>query len=156
MPGDDVEVIRTTLRYMVGCARQYKKDVGIRTLAQQLCDHLASKDYSGEMRACQHFVRDQIRYIRDVDGVETLQTPPRTLDMRSGDCDDKATLLASLLGSIGFPTRFVAVGLNDQPYSHVLCEAQLGTRWIPCETIVPGIEPGWFPPNVTSYMKAHV
>lgn len=153
---DGVDAIRATLSQMVRFARQYKKDVGIGTLARQLTDHLIAKDYAGELTALQNFVRDRIRYVRDVHGVEMLQTPVRTLEIRAGDCDDKSTLLAALLSSVGFPTRFVAIGLNGGPYSHVLCEARLGTRWIPCETIVAGVEPGWYPENVTRRMCAHV
>lgn len=151
-----VDGIKATLKQMVRFARQYKKDPGIMTLARQLCDHLPDKDYGAEMTCLQHFVRDQIRYVRDIHEVETLQTPIRTLEIRSGDCDDKSTLLAALLASVGFPTRFVAVGFKDGPYSHVLAEAQLGTRWIPLETIVAGREPGWFPEGVTRQMLAHV
>lgn len=157
---EGVDGIRATLRYMVGYARQYKKDTGIGTLARQLLETVPgsanSKNYRDFVRALQHFVRDQIRYVPDIAGVETLQTPPRTLQIRTGDCDDKATLLAALLGSIGFATRFRALGFKGGPYTHVICEVKLGKHWIPCETIVDGKEPGWFPEHVTRFMDAHV
>lgn len=153
---EGVDGIRATLKQMVRLARLYKKDAGIMTLARQLCDSLPEKDYAAEMTCLQHFVRDAIRYVRDIHDVEMLQTPIRTLEIRAGDCDDKSTLLAALLASMGFPTRFVAVGFKDGPYSHVLAEAQLGTKWIPLETIVAGREPGWFPDGVTRQMVAHV
>lgn len=141
---------------MVKIARQYKRDVGIISLARRLTDHLPEKDFTGEITALQHFVRDEIRYVRDPEGVEMVQTPPRTLEIRAGDCDDKSVLLASLLGSMGFKTLFMAVGLNGQPYSHVLVQVLLGTRKISLETIIAGIEPGWAPPDITSFMVAHV
>lgn len=141
---------------MVSIARAYKTDLNIRTLAVQLVQPCAPKDRRAELATLQHFVRDQIRYVGDVDGVETLQTPIQTLKLSAGDCDDKATLLSSLAGAIGFPTRFCAIGVNGEPFSHVMCQAMLGQSWINCETIIPGAEIGWFPPDATSHMLAHV
>jgi transglutaminase-like putative cysteine protease len=95
--------------------------------------------------------------------VETLQTPKELLRTKQGDCDDKATLLATMLQTIGFPTRFCAVGVREGPYSHVLVEAKAPGHpkadrngWVALETILPGVEPGWFPPDATRKMVAHV
>lgn len=158
LPGGSVEQTRATLRVMCKLVRQHKTDTGIRALAQQITRSLDSKAFSDELRALQNFVRDRVRYVRDVRGVETLQTPVRTLELGSGDCDDKAVLLATMLESIGFKTRFRAVGLNREAYSHVLAEGFDPTKrqWVPLECIVPGAEPGWFPGNVTRSMFAHV
>lgn len=157
---DGVDGIRATLKLMVKTTRQYKKDIGIVTLARQLIDSAPGtaneKNYIDFVTLLQRFVRDEIRYVRDIHGVEMLQTPTRTLQIRTGDCDDKSTLLASLLASIGLPTRFLALGFDSGPFTHVIAEVKLGTRWIPLETILDGKEPGWFPPNVTTYMPAHV
>lgn len=153
---EGVDGIRKTLKIMVQLARQYQKDMGVVQLSRDLTDPLPQKDFSGELEALQRFVRDCIRYVRDPEDVELVQTPKATLETARGDCDDKATLLASLLKSIGFPTRFVAVGIAGGPYSHVYVEARLGTRWIPLETIVEGAEPGWSPPDKTRLMVAHV
>lgn len=151
-----VDGVRATLREMVKLARHYQKDVGVVTLARRLTQSLPEKDYAAEVAALQAFVRDRIRYVRDPRGAEMVQTPKRTLEMRCGDCDDKATLLAALLESIGAPARFVAIGVGGGPYSHVLAEARVGSRWIPLEAIVPGVGPGWMPPDTTRLMVAHV
>jgi transglutaminase-like putative cysteine protease len=166
---DGVDGIRATLKLMTNVAAKYKKDIGIVTLARQLIATAPgtanAKNNSDFVRLIQHFVRDQIRYVRDIRNTEMLQTPIRTLQIRTGDCDDKATLVSSLLESIGLQTRFVALAFNDGPYSHVLAEVRLGTSWIPLETIIDGVEPGWFPPvkpttdgssYVTDYMTARV
>ncbi len=100
------------------------------------------------------FVRDRIRYVRDVRGVETLHTPLALLQLGQGDCDDKATLLACLLESIGHKTRFAAVGFEPGRLSHVLTEARIGARWCPMETTEP-VDMGWYPPGVKSRMVIH-
>lgn len=151
-----VDGIKATLKWMVRLARAGKVDTGVNTLAKQLTQHLRGKDYAGEVRVLQHFVRDRIRYVRDARDVETVQTPQRTLEVGSGDCDDKATLLAALLETIGHRTRFLAMGFDGESYSHVIVETKLARTWLPLETILPGKEPGWSPANPTRLMTAHV
>lgn len=133
-----------TLRAMSRFARDGKTTMLVRQTALRLTRNCQQKDFSCEVRTLHAFVRDSVRYVMDVDGVETVQTPQKTLEMMAGDCDDKATLLASLLGSIGHPTRFVAIGFAPQEFSHVYLETLIGTRWIPLETTEP-VEAGWSP-----------
>lgn len=155
---EGVDGIRQTLKYMVKFARTYSHDLDVVTQARNIlaAARVPEKDFSGEITALQNWVRDRIRYVRDPITAEMVQTPKRTLQVVTGDCDDKATLLAALLGSIGFATRFLAIGIDGGPYSHVLVEVRLGTRWIPLETILANAYPGWLPPNITRTMYAHV
>lgn len=107
-------------------------------LARHLVSGLPSKDYSGEARAIFEYVRDRIRYVRDPVDVEALSDPIATLNMGSGDCDDKVVLLCSLLNAIGHETRMIAMREDrNGPYCHVYAETKLGTRWIPMETTEP-------------------
>jgi hypothetical protein len=98
---------------------------------------LKQKDFEGEARRLHAFVRDQIRYVRDTDGVELLHDPATVLQIGAGDCDDKAILLASLLGSIGHPTRFIAVAFEPGRFSHVWLQDYIGGRWVDLETTEP-------------------
>jgi transglutaminase-like putative cysteine protease len=142
---DGVAGTRATLKIMARLVKQFKKDPTINLLALELTRGLPSYDSMAEICALQRFVRDRIRYVMDVDGVETLRTPLVTLNMEAGDCDDKATLLCSLLSTIGYPCQFIAVGFDGENFSHVMAAAKLGTRVVPCETILPNVSPGWFP-----------
>jgi transglutaminase-like putative cysteine protease len=144
---DGVAGTRATLKAMTRLVKQFKKDPSINLLALELTRGLPSYDTLGEVHRLQNFVRDRIRYVMDVDGVETLRTPLVTLEYEAGDCDDKATLLCSLLATIGHPCQFIAMGFDGQGFSHVMAAVRLGTRVIPCETILPGVGPGWFPPG---------
>jgi len=148
--------VRRTLELMCSLVNQYKTDLNVRNLAVSLVQHCTPKDRRCELETLQQFVRDQIRYVQDIDGVETLQTPVQTLKLAAGDCDDKATLLNALAASIGFATRFCAIGVRGGPFSHVMAQAALGKGWINCETIIPGAALGWFPPDATQGMLAHV
>ncbi len=121
----------------------------IRTAAMKLLAGLPPRQWSAEVERLHEFVRDNIRYVRDPVGVETVATPEKTLELRSGDCDDKAVLLAALLEATGHPARFLAVGLHGGPFSHVLTQTKIGPQWVSAETIIP-VSLGWHPAGVTS------
>lgn len=111
--------------------------------------------FSDQARALQQWVQSHIEYRRDPPDVELVQTPQVTLQLRAGDCDDHAALIAALLQSTGHPTQFIAVGLNGAPLSHVLTQTLIGTSWVAVETIEP--KPlGWMPKGVTSYYLVKV
>lgn len=147
--------VRATLDEMRKMVKQYKTSLPVRETAGTLTQHLAQKNFLGEVRTLHRYVRDHIRYLRDIHGVETLQTPERTLAYGYGDCDDKSTLLAALLESIGHPTRFIAVGKTLDSFNHVYVETLAGrSNWIPLDTTEP-VEAGWSPPNMNSRMVVH-
>lgn len=140
-----------TLKTMRALVRKSKQSNTVRVRVLSIVGALRQKDYVGEMRRIHAFVRDNIRYVRDIRGVETLQTPEKTLEYGQGDCDDKATLVATMLEVIGHPTRFVALGFNGNPFCHVYVESKIGNRWIGVET-TELVDLGWNPPGSTSRM----
>lgn len=143
-----------TLRIMRDLTRHGKRDIAIRQKALELTGSLNQKDWLGEVKNLHRFVRDRIRYIKDIRGVETVAFPDITLECAQGDCDDKSVLLASLLESIGHPTRFVAVGFKPGNYSHVYVETKIGNSWVGLETTEP-VEVGWQPKGVLARMEVH-
>jgi transglutaminase-like putative cysteine protease len=103
-----------------------------------------------EVNALFCWVRDHVRYVRDVVGVETLCDPRMTLQRMVGDCDDQVTLLCSLLESVGYPTRFVMAGYNGPDFEHVYCQVLVNGQWLDCDPTER--EPiGWAPPAPVAY-----
>lgn len=145
---------KATLNIMRGLIRVGKKTLPVRLLALKLVRRDGEKQWIQEVTSVHRFVRDKIRYVRDIRGVETLQTPEKTLELTQGDCDDKSILVASLLESIGHPTRIVAVGMTPNCFSHVLIETLIGSKWVAVETTEP-VRLGWFPPNVKKVLRVH-
>lgn len=140
---------------MQGLVARYKGAGQVRQTALDLVAALRAKDWAAEVRAVFNFVRDHVRYVRDVRGIETLQTPLVTLELEQGDCDDKSTLLASLLEAIGHPTRFVAVGYGKPgQFSHVYVESRIGARWLPLDATM-NVEAGWAPRAPVSRLVVH-
>jgi hypothetical protein len=126
-----------------------KKSPVVRQIAVSLTKGLVQKDWNSEVNSLHKFVRDRIRYVRDINGVETLHTSEKILENAAGDCDDKSILLASLLESLGYKTRLVAVGFRKGNFSHVYPEVFNNNNWVSLETTEP-VDIGWKPRNIVS------
>jgi transglutaminase-like putative cysteine protease len=98
------------------------------------------------------FVRDHVRFKPDPRGVEQLQSPRVTLLARTGDCDDKTTLLIALAEAAGIPASWtMRVIATREPwplrFNHVFPVAQLGAREIPLDPTYRGTPAGWQHPR---------
>lgn len=114
------------------------------------------KDYVGEMVAIHNWVRDKMRYTRDVAGQETLCPPEEVaFNSNAGDCDDLAMLDAALLGSIGIVTRFVTIGVTPDSFSHVYLQAKPKGKWISLDPIMKNKPAGWEAPPSTAKITKH-
>lgn len=109
---------------------------------------IADRDWPRFLSALHSWVKENIEYTEDPDGIELVQTPQKTVEFGQGDCDDHATLLASMIKTAGYPARFCAVGMGGNPIEHVLTQAPMGPDWISCETILD-VPLGWEPPDIT-------
>lgn len=148
--------IGATLDAMVGLTRQYRTDLTVRRLAEQIVVAVPSKSWYGEAEAIQNWVRNNIRYTMDVADVETLKTPVALLHDRFGDCDDMSLLAGALLSSIGHPVRYVATGSNGLgDYDHVYLQTKIGNKWIGVETTEP-VALGWQPISSILPLVRHV
>ena len=152
---DGVAGIKVTLAQMVKYAQAGRNSPPVRFLAEQIVRDVRPKSYTEEAQAIQQYVRDHIRYTRDIRGTETVSTPDQTISRGVGDCDDMALLASALLESIGHPTRFVAVGRQPNVFEHVLIETKIGNKWIPVET-TENVPFGWYPPGMTARLVYHV
>jgi hypothetical protein len=95
----------------------------VRALALQLGRRFEAGNFK-QARRIYEYVRDEIHYMPDPLPFEDIQPPETTLKRLSGDCDDKAILLCSLLLAIGFETALFFAdtdgdGMADHVYSSV-------------------------------------
>ena len=147
--------VRQTLKLMGKLVRKYRADPAVYGLARSLIQKVPQKSWRGEADALFYFVRDGIRSVKDPVGAEAVQLPTITLEIKSGDCDDKVTLLSSLLESIGHPTRFCAVKVDGGTrYSHVFLQTKVGKRWVSMETTEPW-PPGQQSPRISGKMLVY-
>lgn len=130
--------------------RSGAKDFAVRQHAIQIfrLARVPAKDRLGEVRALFEWVKQNVRYTRDIFRVELLHTARRMLELRAGDCDDMTILLGSMLLSTGHPVRLALVGFRrNKPhsYSHIYLETHVRGKWIPLDATVHR-PPGWAPP----------
>ncbi len=132
--------------------REGRSALPVRLKAAEIIRGLPPKKWMAEASAIQRWVRDNIRYTKDINGVETLHTAEKVLELGYGDCDDKTILVGSMLESVGHPVRIKAVGFSPGALSHVYPEVKLGAKWVPVETTMDGWELGKEPPGILSQL----
>jgi transglutaminase-like putative cysteine protease len=153
---------KATLKMMAQAVKEGRLDAIVREQTRKCVEACAQQNYTHEVKEIFAFVRDNIRYLQDPVDCEMLQHPAVTLDVRSGDCDDKSILLASMLESIGHKCRFVAIGYSQpQDFEHVFVETLIGQDWVPLDATC-NVEINWAPmppwtsDPVTCLMKAYI
>lgn len=147
--------VRQTIRVMRRYVNAARIDPAFRQKATSIIFLAPAKDEPTEVRRIFEFVQSTIRYTRDVNGVETLTTPQKTLEGRIGDCDDMSALFAALCEAVGYPTRFVVSGYSDPGVcEHVYVQVSIGDDWIDADC-TEAHPLGWSPPDpVTLYTES--
>jgi len=149
--------VMKTLKLMAEKARGSKgkaegaKNPEIRQMAIAITQNCKVKDYKCEAASLLKWVQSNVRWVRDVTGVETVATPERTLEFGGGDCDDLSTLLAALGMSIGHTVRFKAIAADPNrknSFSHVYCQFLLRGKWVSADPSIqrPKKKLGWESP----------
>ena len=148
---DGMRGVEQTLGTMRQLVNQYRTNLDIRQTATATVFLTPEKDQLAEAQALFDLVQQGIRYTRDINGVETISTPLMTLQGRLGDCDDQVVLLATLLESIGYPTRFVVAGYNyPGQLEHVYLQALLNDQWVDMDP-TEQYPMGWAAPRPVAY-----
>lgn len=137
-----------TVAVMRHLVNEYKTNPDVRQAATGIIFLTPEKDEYSEACTLFNYVRDHVRYLRDIANVETIVTPDKTLLLQVGDCDDQSTLLAALLESVGYETRFVVAGYNGDNVEHVYLQTYVNGDWVNCDPTEPHYF-GWAPPEPT-------
>lgn len=114
---------RQTMTVMSKLANQAQMDVEIRSLTERIVKNLFPHDYLSEYVAILCWIRTNIRYVRDPVTIEQVKTARAIIETESADCDEMGILAASMAGTIGGKSRFVAGSFGGGPLSHVWAEA---------------------------------
>lgn len=136
-----------TIRLMLDYARgpEGEQNIKVRQWAEAIIRFLRPKDYLGEILAIRHWCTGaHLRYANDARHVEQVKSPFRTLTeveqygVANLDCDDYATLIATLGMTLGREARYTMVGYSAKgEFSHVfacLKEPRSG-EWIICDPV---------------------
>ena len=139
--------VAQTMREMRRLIEEGKRDASIIRTAQTVIFTQPEKLEAAEACAVFEFVRDHIRYVRDVVGSETLASAPSTLARQVGDCDDQTVLLGAMLEAVGYPVRLVVAAYQAPgAWEHVYLQVWADGRWIDCDP-TERAPMGWCPPG---------
>lgn len=115
-------------------ARRAADLIQVRALAESL----------GNPRAIESYIRDNWRIVPDPSAFEFIRDVPlqleiaQTLGVLEGDCDDAATIAASLLFALGYPCWLIAIRLpGETDFSHVFVSCLVGGELLDIDPIVP-------------------
>jgi hypothetical protein len=123
-----------TVAMMYRLVDQGAKDPYINALALSIIQAANPRpyDFAGQRRALFAWVQKNIRFVRDIAGVETLRTARETALRGAGDCDCMTVLICSLLKTTGNPIRITTIQTHadDPDFSHVFGEVFDGAKWV--------------------------
>lgn len=131
---------------------QLARSVLARKCGGQWC--VPERDSLGEVQALFAEVRSRVRYTLDPVDFDAFQTPQKTLEMKTGDCDDYTALLGALLRSVGYEVRQRVYHTRGWPtWNHIAIQVKLPTdRWMTVDAIVDR-PAGWEVPE-SSWVRA--
>jgi len=137
--------------YIRKLVKQYGRDPRIREQAVAIIKEANAppRDYQAQAAALLHWVNQNIYYVNEP--AELLQSAWRTLQVRSGDCDDCHIVLSSLAESIRLPWKTVLSGnRNGQRVRWIEGTPEpKGVKWAHIYTLL-----GWPPFRPQQWMLA--
>jgi len=162
--------VEAVLERMATLARDGARDPRIRALAHYTTEAVSEDARTGQpdrtdrravAEALYELVVQAVEYTHDPHDVELLQSPRATFLAGAGDCDDMATAGAALLGAMGAPTRFQAIGTDPsrpEAFTHVYAEFQdEGGEWVTFDAVGnPGLGADIAPGRVTTRLTKQV
>jgi Transglutaminase-like superfamily len=149
LPGGDRGVAKTMelIRHLVDSAI---KDPFINRTAIQILQRANTPQYNQRAagQTLYDWVHQNIRYVPDPVGKETVRPANVILEVRAGDCDDiNGVLIPALLGTIGITTRGVTIAAapDSDDFSHIYAEALLDGQWVALDAARPNVVFGQAP-----------
>jgi hypothetical protein len=127
---DGMAGIYFEIKKMKEYVRDFCADPTIIEFTRSLVLSCPPKDLICEIETIHRFTRDHVRFVQDPVKHEVVSTPVRMLrevktrGRTSGDCDEIATLTATLLASIGIEPRFRFGGEGSELF-HVWVQADI-------------------------------
>jgi len=112
---EQIAFLRQMIQVYAGTA--WAKETALRIIREADCP---ARNHACYAMAIAEAVQKRIRYIREYP--ETFQTPPRTWEIRAGDCDDFTTTEGTLLETLGIRNEVVGMKISGK-WRHVFLRA---------------------------------
>jgi hypothetical protein len=153
----DVYSLNDRLSLINGQVFKSLRDPSIRALALDLVRGTPQHGNESELSELSRvfwFVKKNVEYRQDPHQYDLYSTASRTIQVHAGDCDDHCTLIAALVGNLGFIPGAKVIspdGANWHIYALTSVfprsNPQAPTaRYLALDTTQPSSHPGWEPP----------
>lgn len=116
---EQISFLRTMVQVYAGTS--WAKETALQIIREANC---AARNHACYAMAIAEAVQKRIRYIREYP--ETFQSPPRTWEIRAGDCDDFTTTEGTLLETLGIRNEIVGMKIGGK-WRHVFIRALIQT-----------------------------
>ena len=150
------EFTERTIQRMFELIEASRTDHHLQNIARRIVRNCPHKDYVCFGERLLGAVKHLVAYVPDPKGIERLQDPWTTLDIRTADCDDFVILLGALGLALNFSIAMMTVKAERDSKtgeivdrdSHVLLLMQPpgSEKWYGADAIVPESSFGWLPP----------
>lgn len=134
--------IKTSPESIISLTKKYKTNPEIRSLAINIIKTKGIKatDYPEVIKAIADWVHNNIMFVRDPYKTDIMHTPIENLQLGYADCEDYTVTTASLLQSLGIPTKVVVVSKTGKLWDHVFLRAGYPPDnpryWVPVDTTI--------------------
>lgn len=98
--------------------------MSVRSAAMNIVKKFDGQTSPRHVAEIHRYVNENISYVSDPASTNYIAPPEETLETGAGDCDCQATLVASLLESVGMDTRMALCKSTDGS-AHMLAEVRL-------------------------------
>lgn len=136
----DVEQIVTALAEF---AFQFGKNPRVRQFINGILapSGIGNNDETGQLAMLLKVMQTRVVYVRDPHGIEYVRSPLVLINdicakgSAVGDCDDHVLLFNAMANSLGFPTRIIAVKVNNSKvFNHVISSVKVNGVWLDFDT----------------------
>jgi hypothetical protein len=130
------------IQYARKLVEEAKRNPEFNLFAREIVFDVKEFDKKAELEKVVEWVKKNIRYVSDAYNVEVIVHPLKFMEMYkkrqplSGDCDDQATMIASLLEAIGFQTILRGKIYKNRQDGHLIVYVNLDGKWIPVDTTI--------------------
>jgi transglutaminase-like putative cysteine protease len=107
----------------------------IRVLAQQITKGKTTD--LEKARAIYNWIKQNIRYVREPEGLDLYQSPALTVELGRGDCEDASALFASIAKLSGLNVKLKVIAQKPTLWSHIYPLVLINDKYLPYDNAAP-------------------
>jgi len=116
----EIQGIDDRIHHIRALINKYKSHRKIYEASRKIVMSCPERSWKCELSSVYKFMRHAVRYRRDINKVDTYQSPLKTFEWRAGDCDDFTIAIASLCEALGYQSLLEVIQTkNAKDFNHI-------------------------------------